>query len=93
LDSLKQAIIEKLQTVIDPETGADVWRMRLVKDLQVDEGGFVRYTFQPSSPFCPLAITLAQNIKNATSLVPGVTGQKITVVDYVQAPLLTELLN
>jgi metal-sulfur cluster biosynthetic enzyme len=93
VDSLENAIIEKLKTVIDPETGADVWRMRLVEDLEVDEGGFVHYTFRPSSPFCPLAITLAQSIKNATSQVPGVTRQKITVVDYVQAPLLTELLN
>ncbi|MBN1317240.1 MAG: DUF59 domain-containing protein [Anaerolineales bacterium] len=93
MNAIEKAIIEEIKMVIDPETGADVWRMRLVEDLSVDDQGYVQYTFRPSSPFCPLAITLAQNIKNAISLVPGVTRQKITVENYVQAPLLTELLN
>ena len=90
---LKQAIIEQLGTVIDPETGADVWRMRLVENLRVDENGHVSYCFRPSSPLCPLAIPLAQMIKSAVSQVPGVTGQSIEVTNYVQASVLTELLN
>lgn len=90
---MKEAIIERLQSVIDPETGADVWRMRLVEDLQVDPEGSVRYRFRPSSPLCPLAIPLAQAIKEAVAKVPGVTGQQIEVVNYVQAALLNELIN
>jgi metal-sulfur cluster biosynthetic enzyme len=35
--ALEQAVVEPLQTVIDPETGADVWRMRFVENLTVDE--------------------------------------------------------
>jgi metal-sulfur cluster biosynthetic enzyme len=93
LQSLEQAIVERLQQVIDPETGADVWRMRLVTDLQVDESGQVRYCFRPSSPICPIAIPLAHVIKSAVSRVPGVTGQAIQVTNYLQAELLTELLN
>ena len=30
---LEQAIIEQLKQVMDPETGVDVWRMRLVENL------------------------------------------------------------
>ena len=91
--TIEQAVVEQLQKVIDPETGADVWRMRLVENLIVDENGHVSYSFCPSSPLCPIAIPLAQMTKYAVSLVPGVTGQTIEVVGYVQAPLLTQLLN
>ena len=90
---LEQTIIKQLQKVIDPETGANVWRMRLVENLKVDESGHVEYRFRPSSPLCPIAVPLAQMIKTAVSQVPGVTGQTIEVSNYVQASLLTELLN
>ncbi len=91
--ALERAIAEQLKKVIDPETGADVWRMRLVDNLVVDENGQVSYRFRPSSPLCPIAIPLAQMIKAAVSQVPGVTAQTIEVTNYVQASLLTELLN
>jgi metal-sulfur cluster biosynthetic enzyme len=91
--AIEQAVVEQLQRVIDPETGADVWRMRMVEDLDVDENGHASYRFCPSSPLCPIAIPLAQMIKVAVSQVPGITGQTIEVAGYVQAALLTELLN
>lgn len=91
--ALEQAVVEQLKQVIDPETGADVWRMRLVENLMVDENGHVNYRFRPSSPLCPIAIPLAQMIKATVSQVPGVVGQTIEVTNYVQASLLTELLN
>ncbi len=93
METLQEIIIQELQTVIDPETGADVWRMRLVENLTIDHNGHVSYHFRPSSPLCPLAIPLAQSIKNAINRVSGVTGQTIGVVNYVQAAMLTELLN
>ncbi len=90
---MQAAIVVALSKVIDPETGADVLRMRLVEDLKVDEGGRVSYTFRPSSALCPIAVPLALMIKTAVSLVPGVLGQTITVKDYVEAETLTEWLN
>ena len=36
---LELAILERLQKVIDPETGADVVRMRLIDNLAVHPGG------------------------------------------------------
>jgi metal-sulfur cluster biosynthetic enzyme len=91
---LKEAIVERLRQVIDPETGVDVVRMRLIEELQVDgETGSVRYKFRPSSPLCPLAVHLALGIRDAVAEVPGVTEQEIEVVGYVGADGLNALLK
>jgi metal-sulfur cluster biosynthetic enzyme len=91
---LEQAIVEQLRRVIDPETGADVVRMRLIEELQVDrETGHVSYRFRPSSPFCPLAAHLALSVRDAVAGVPGVTEQKIEVVGYVGTERLNALLR
>jgi metal-sulfur cluster biosynthetic enzyme len=90
---LRERILLNLGTVIDPETGVDVMRMRLVEDLAVDEGGVVRYRFRPSSPLCPLAVTLALQIRQAVAEVEGVAGQEIEVVGYVGAESLNKLLK
>ena len=93
MKDLKTAILKQLKTVIDPETGADVVRMRLVEDLTVETDGRVQYTFHPSSPLCPIAVFLVQKIKQAVAAVPGVTGQTIQVTGYVAAEELTKLIN
>ena len=92
-NQIQQAIIERLKSVIDPETGADVLRMRLVEDLSVNADGGVSYTFRPSSPLCPIAVFLVQQIKQAVAEVPGVTIQTITVTGYVASEELTKLIN
>ena len=92
-DALRKAILIRLSTVIDPETGADVVRMRLIEDLVVDEGGVVRYKFRPSSPLCPLAVPLALSIRKAVGQVEGVTGQEIEVTGYIKAEELNAMLQ
>jgi metal-sulfur cluster biosynthetic enzyme len=91
--NLQEAIIKRLRKVIDPETNADVIRMRLIKDLEVYHDGLVRYTFQPSSPLCPIAVFLATQIKHAVKEVPGVTSQEIKVEGYIAEEELTKLIN
>jgi metal-sulfur cluster biosynthetic enzyme len=92
--ALKSQVTESLSQVIDPETGVDVMRMRLIEDLTVDaRSGAVRYKFRPSSPLCPLAVHLALGIRQAVAQVPGVHEQEIEVVGYVGAEELNELLK
>jgi len=91
--ALREAILERLSTVIDPETNVDVVRMRLIKELKVDDAGRVSYTFRPSSPLCPIAVFLALKVKSSVAEVAGVHQQTIEVEGYVQAKELTELVN
>lgn len=92
-ETLHQAILERLSKVIDPETGVDVVRMRLIEDLTVNEDGYVTYKFRPSSPLCPIAVPLSLDIQHAVAEVEGVTGQDIEVVNFALAEELTQWLK
>jgi len=92
-NSLEDVILERLKTVMDPETNTDVIRMRLVENLWTDILGTVRYTFRPSSFVCPIAVTLLMDIKKAVAEVPGVKSQEIAVEGYLLAADLEKLIN
>ncbi len=91
--TLHQAILERLSRVIDPETGVDVARMRLIEDLEVTADGHVTYKFRPSSPLCPIAVPLSLEIQHAVEEVEGVTGIDMEIVGHVQAEELTALFR
>jgi len=90
---LHEAILEKLSTVIDPETGVDVVRMRLIEDLHVDTNGHTSYTFRPSSPLCPIAVPLSNSIQLAVAEIPGVTSQDVKVIGFALSDELTSWLR
>ena len=92
IENIRDQVIFALKNVIDPETGADVIRMRLVLDLKIQEDGTAEYIFRPSSPLCPIALTLVMSIIEAIKEVEGVTDQKVTVVDYTGADALNDIL-
>jgi len=92
-EQLRAAILARLARVIDPETGVDIVRMRLIEDLTVDEQGRASYTFRPSSPLCPIAVPLAVEIRRAVREVPGVTRQAMHVEGYVGSDELNALLQ
>jgi metal-sulfur cluster biosynthetic enzyme len=92
-EDLRERVLRRLEDVIDPETGVDVVRMRLIEDLVVDEEGVVSYKFRPSSPFCPLAVPLALSIRRAVAEIEGVADQEIEVVGYVNAEQVNAVLR
>jgi len=91
-ENIREKVILALKNVIDPETSADVIRMRLVLDLKIREDGTAEYIFRPSSPLCPIALTLVMSIIEAVKAVDGVNDQIVTVVDYTGADALNEIL-
>lgn len=90
--TIHERILSVLKDVIDPETGADVVRMRLVRNLKVTEDGTAHYQFRPSSPLCPIALPLVMDIIEAVKSVRGVKNQEVTVVDYVGSEALNQIL-
>ena len=93
MDTLRQAILDRLSMVMDPETGVDVVRMRLIEDLTVDENGHVSYIFRPSSPLCPVAIPLSHAIQLAVAEVPGVASLDAQITGFALSDDLTTWLK
>lgn len=60
----KQAVIDVLKTVHDPEIQVDVWAMGLIYKLEVDEAaGSVRILMTLTTPMCPYGPALLEEIK------------------------------
>ena len=90
---LLEKIKVSLTEVIDPEMGMDVMRMRLVRDLKVDQHGDVELTFRPSSVLCPLGFQLGINIKEAVLDVPGVKSVQVHVDGFIHGEQLKKILE
>ncbi|MDI9643617.1 MAG: iron-sulfur cluster assembly protein [Candidatus Verstraetearchaeota archaeon] len=74
---IETKVLDALKNVMDPETGMSMVDMQLIDNLE-EKDGVVKLEFVPSSPMCPIAFYLAQEIKKAVMSVPGV--KKATVV-------------
>ena len=90
---LLEKVTERLSLVRDPETGMDVVAMKLVRNLEVGEGGEVKLTFRPSSVYCPLAYQLGIDVKEAVRAVPEVRQIRVDVEGFVYAEQLERILN
>jgi metal-sulfur cluster biosynthetic enzyme len=89
LDKIK----ESLSQVIHPETGMDVIRMKLVRDLKVHKDGKVELRFQPYSIRCSNGFRQGIKIKKAVKSVPGVNGVLVKVDGHICAERLEKLLE
>lgn len=92
-NELREAINNKLKTIIDPETGLDIYEMRLVRNLEITADGKVSYHIRPSSPQCPVALLIGLSIRQAIQQLDGVSAQEINVVNHDEAEFLNNLLN
>ena len=85
-------VILTLKEIIDPHTNLSVYEMGLISDLKVT-GKSVSLTFRPTSPFCPLGIQLAHNIKRRLEDLKGVQKADVKVVGHVMEDLINKTLK
>ncbi|MHA3044981.1 SUF system Fe-S cluster assembly protein [Riemerella anatipestifer] len=67
-----EEIIKALKTVYDPEIPVDIYELGLVYDVQVSDEGKVKVVMTLTTPNCPVAETLPQEVKDKVSEVEGV---------------------
>ena len=66
---MEDKVREVVGQIVDPETGMTFGEMQMITNVREEEPGVFKIEFVPSSPFCPIAFKLAQDIKNATATV------------------------
>jgi metal-sulfur cluster biosynthetic enzyme len=79
----RDAIIEALKNVEDPELHLDIWFLGLIYNIGIDEGDVViDMTF--TSPMCPAGPQLKHEVQTKVGAVPGV--KTVTVVITFNPP-------
>lgn len=79
-EALKENIMGALETVNDPELGVDIVNLGLVYDIQMDEEGTATVTMTLTSMGCPLAGTIAEDVKRALSDLPEIKNVEVNIV-------------
>jgi metal-sulfur cluster biosynthetic enzyme len=85
-------VISTLREIIDPHTNLSVYEMGLISEIKVT-GKSVSLTFRPTSPFCPLGIQLAQNIKRRLEELEGIRSVDVTIVGHVMEDQINKTLR
>lgn len=75
----KQAIIDALKTVYDPEIPVNIWDLGLVYDIDIKPDGIV-ITMTFTSPTCPMMEELLEMVRVAARTAAGDTPVRVDLV-------------
>jgi FeS assembly SUF system protein len=77
--ALEDKIIEKLKTIYDPEIPVDIYELGLIYNIEIDDEGKVALLMTLTSPNCPVAESLPQEVEDKVAMVEGVTQSRVTI--------------
>ena len=78
--TLKEQVIQALRTCFDPEIPVNIYELGLIYDVNVDPLGMVTIHMTLTSPHCPAAQSLPDEVHNKVQAVQGVHGVQVDVV-------------
>lgn len=73
-------VIEALHTIFDPEIPVNIWEIGLIYKIDVDPSGAVGIRMTLTSPNCPSAAELPQEVQRKVKAIRGVTAATVEVV-------------
>lgn len=77
---LKEAVIEQLKTVYDPEIPVNIFDLGLIYDVIVGEDNFVDVKMTLTTPGCPVAQTFPGMVEQAVMKVEDVNECEVELV-------------
>ena len=78
--ALGDRVIEALRTVYDPEIPVNIFELGLIYKIDVDDRNDVHIDMTLTSPMCPVAETLPDEVKAKAEAVDGINAAVVNVV-------------
>jgi len=79
-EAVMERIIEAIKTCYDPEIAVDIWELGLIYRVEINDAGDVEIDMTLTSPMCPVAGELPQQVQEAVQNAEGVTTCRIELV-------------
>jgi ATP-binding protein involved in chromosome partitioning len=83
-----QQVLEALGRIKDPDLGRDVVSLGMIKELDVTPQGKVSFTFELTTPACPVRDRFKSQAEDAVNEIPGVTGVEVRMTANVRPAFL-----
>ncbi len=77
---IEAQVVEALQTCFDPEIPVDIYELGLIYEVKVDPSGCVTVTMTLTSPACPAAQSIPEEVESKLRAIPGVTDVHVVIV-------------
>jgi FeS assembly SUF system protein len=77
---LESKIVETLKTVFDPEIPVNIYELGLIYEVTISNEGKVVIKMTLTSPNCPMAENLVQEIHDKIKAIEGVTDFMLNIV-------------
>jgi FeS assembly SUF system protein len=89
---LEDAIINTLKTIYDPEIPVNIYDLGLIYEMDVDEENNVKIRMTLTTPNCPIADSLIEEVQVKTEAIEGVksVNLKLTFDPPWDETMLTE---
>ena len=76
-NELGEKVVKVLKTIYDPEIPVDIYELGLIYDVFLNEENHVKILMTLTSPNCPVAESLPQEVKNKVAEIKGVKSAEI----------------
>ena len=77
---LQAAVVEVLKSIYDPEIPVDIYELGLIYDVAIDADGDAVVTMTLTTPHCPVAESLPNEVELRVLSVPGVRDAEVKLV-------------
>ena len=77
---LKESVVEALKSVYDPEIPVDIYELGLIYDIDISEDGDAVVTMTLTTPHCPVAESLPNEVELRVLSVPGIRDAEVKLV-------------
>ncbi len=74
---IQTEVIEVIKTCYDPEIPVDIYELGLIYEVNVDPGNNVKLLMTLTSPMCPVAESLPEEVRVKVAAIEGVTTAEI----------------
>jgi len=80
MSDIKNKVIEEIKKIFDPEIPVNIYELGLIYKIEVDDKNKVNVDMTLTSPNCPVAESLPNEVKENIMKVEGVSEVKLNLV-------------
>ena len=74
---IEKNVITVLRTIYDPEIPVNIYELGLIYEISISDDADVKVLMTLTSPNCPVAESLPQDVKNAVAMVKNVRSSEV----------------